>query len=179
MSGESPTSSTGMSPSASTRMRRASSRSCRAISAYPSRRSPLGSRPISRFDGREALALPPARVEIRGIEPALVARLERGPVSIDDRIPGRVAVALLVYRGLAKEALVLEAGSQGGGAGGRVERVAFPLVAAIAELIEDTPHHEEHRLGRRGGTLERWRIVDVPDLDHAGRGVDPQIARHT
>src|SRR5207302_4698374 len=54
---------------------------------------------------------------------------------------------------------------------------AFPLVAAIAELVEDPAHHQTHRLGRRRRALQGRRVIDTADLDDPGRGVDAHQAR--
>ena len=72
-------------------------------------------------------------VEVRRVEPALVRRRESAPVPVGDREPRGVAVAALVDQGLAERALVAEPEPGGGRARGRVERVALPLVAAVAE----------------------------------------------
>src|SRR5581483_1919070 len=133
----------------------------------------------SRLNGREALPLASCGIEVRRVEPALVTTLQRGPVSVDDRVPRGVAVSLLVNRGLPEQTLILESQSQRRGTRGRVEGVAFPFITPVAELVEDASHHQEHCLGRRGGVLE-WRgIIDVPDLDYARRRVDPQITGNT
>src|SRR6516162_683667 len=122
---------------------------------------------------RQALPLLARRIEICRVEPALECRLERWPFAVEDREPGGVAVATLVHRRLAEHAFVAEAQALRCGARGRVERIAFPLVAPIAQLVEDPAHQEVHRLGRRRGALQ-WRgVVDTADLDDPSRRVDP------
>ena len=59
-----------------------------------------------------------------------------------------------------------------------VQIVSFPLVTAIAPIVESLAHHQEHRLGGRPALLKRGRVVDMPDLDHTLHGIDPQVARH-
>src|SRR5262245_48547977 len=80
----------------------------------------------------DQLAEPPPlrarRIEVRGSEPGLERALQRGPLPVDDRVPGVVAVASLHHHRLAERALVAEAEPLGGAARGRVEAVALPLV---------------------------------------------------
>jgi len=54
----------------------------------------------------------------------------------------------------------------------RVERIAFPFVAPVAQFLEDPPHHQIHGLGGEGAALQSRREVDMSDLDHAGGGFD-------
>ena len=56
----------------------------------------------------------------------------------------------------------------------RVEGIALPFVAAIAELVEDMAREQILRLGRAGRALHRRRIKDVADLDHAIGRIDAQ-----
>src|SRR5260370_23858086 len=100
---------------------------------------------------RQPLPLVACAIEIGGIEPALEGGFERRPFAVDDREPRRVAAAALVDDRLAEDALEAEAEPRRRGARGRVERVAFPLVAAISQLVEDAAHHQIHRLCRGGG----------------------------
>ena len=79
--------------------------------------------------------------------------------------------------GLAERSLVREAEPYGSRARRRVERVALPLIAPVAEL-ECPSHHQVHRLGRRPRPLEERREVDVADLDRPARRVDAQVRRH-
>src|SRR5690349_2026285 len=80
---------------------------------------------------RDALTSP--LVEVRGIEPLLERAIERRPLGVDRRVPGRIAVATLVDARLPEDALVRQAEALRGGARTRVQRVALPLVSAIAE----------------------------------------------
>src|SRR5215472_18714655 len=125
---------------------------------------------------RQALALAACGVEIAGIEPALEGLFERRPFAVEDREPAGVAVAALVDSGLAEEALVAKAEAQCCGARWRVERVAFPLVTPVAQFVEDTAHHQVHRLGGGWCALQERRKIDAADFDDAGRGIDAHIA---
>ena len=60
----------------------------------------------------------------------------------------------------------------------RILRVALPLEAAVAEVVERVSGEQEDRLGGRRRTLERAQR-DVADLDHAVLRLDPQVARLT
>src|ERR1700722_8687673 len=54
--------------------------------------------------------------------------------------------------------------------------MALPLVAAIAELVEHAPHHQEHGFSAGGPLLQGWRIGNATDLDAAGGEIDVEIA---
>ena len=114
----------------------------------------------------------PVVIEIVRREPALVRRLARRPLAVEHRKPGGVAVAALDDHVLAENPLEREAEALRGAARGRVEGVALPLVAAIAELLEDIAREQILRLGRAGRALHRRRVHDVADLDDAIGGVD-------
>src|SRR3954447_12011729 len=113
---------------------------------------------------RQAVPLLPVGVEIRRVEPALECRALRRPFAVDDREPGGVAVAAAGHRRLPEQSLIPEAETQGGGARGRVQRIAFPFVATIPELIENAPHHQIHRLGSGRPALQARAIGDAADL---------------
>src|SRR5215472_3661765 len=133
-------------------------------------------RTSTRVEARQALPLAACGVEIAGIEPALEGLFEGWPFAVEDREPAGVAVAALVDRGLPEQSLVAEAEAQCRGTRRRVKRVAFPLVAPIAQFVEDAAHHQIHRFGGGGGALQERRIVDAADLDDAGGGVNAHIA---
>src|SRR5215472_19100175 len=133
-------------------------------------------RTSTRVEARQALVLAACGVEIAGIEPALEGLFERRPFAVEDREPAGVAVAALVDSGLAEEALVAKAEAQCCGARWRVERVAFPLVTPVAQFVEDTAHHQVHRLGGGWCALQERRKIDAADFDDAGRGIDAHIA---
>ena len=59
-----------------------------------------------------------------------------------------------------------------------VQTIAFPFIPAIASVIERLPHHQEHHLGGRQASLKRRHIIGMPDLDHAGLRIDPEVACH-
>ena len=107
----------------------------------------------------------------------LECRLQRRPFAVEDREPTGVAVAPFVHGRLPEHSFVAEAQALGRSARGRVERIAFPLIAAIAELVEDPAHQQVHRLGRRRGALQRRRVIDAADLDDPWCGVDAHQAR--
>ncbi len=50
--------------------------------------------------------------------------------------------------------------------------VALPLIAAVAQLIENVIHEQELRFGRGGPARDQWSPVNVADLDHAIDRVD-------
>ena len=71
--------------------------------------------------------------------------------------------------------LLSQAQPFGGGPRPIVERIAFPFVTAIAQFVENAPHEEIHGFRCSPRSFQNGRIMDVPDLDHAVRGVDPQV----
>src|SRR5436853_7893914 len=101
----------------------------------------------ARVQPRQAYPLPACRVEIFRHKPALEGRLARRPFGIEHRVPGRVAVAALDDHVLAEEALEGEAETQRSAPPGGVERVALPLVAAVAERLERVAGEQILRLG--------------------------------
>lgn len=82
------------------------------------------------------------RVEIAWLKPFFECVAHGRPALIGDGVPGGVAVAPLVDDGLQERAFVGEAEAFCGFAGGFVEVVAFPLVPAISEFVEDVSHEE-------------------------------------
>src|SRR5690606_18659300 len=116
--------------------------------------------------------LPPLGIEIIGRQPLLHAAAHGRPFAVDDREPGGVAVAALVDDSLAENAFELEAEPRRGRARRRVEAVALPFVAPVAQVVEGAPHQQVLRLGGRGGALELFRIHHMADFDHAVGGVD-------
>src|ERR1700730_2936414 len=71
-------------------------------------------------------------VEVRRIEPARERPIERGPFAVDHGVPRGVTVTALVHTRLAEDALVGESEALRRRARRRVQRVALPLVAAVA-----------------------------------------------
>src|SRR4051794_4455010 len=99
---------------------------------------------MARASAPERAPLAARGVEVFGREPALEGGLARKPFLVGDREPGGVSVAALVDGRLTEEAFVLEAEPLGRGSRRRVQGIALPLVAAIAELVEDAAHEEIH-----------------------------------
>src|SRR3569832_377024 len=102
----------------------------------------------------EALDLPALGVEILRIEPAFERRLARRPVAIEDREPGRVPVPPVADHVLAEDALELEAVAQRRAPRRRVERVAFPFVAPIAQFLDGVAREEVLRFGAEWRALQ-------------------------
>ena len=101
-----------------------------------------------------------------------VALAQRGPLVIDDGIPGGVAVAALVHDGLAEDALEAEAEPFGRPARRRVQRIALPLEAPVTERVEDMAHEQRQHFGGHARALQARRHRDVADLDHAHGRID-------
>ncbi len=80
---------------------------------------------------RDALTM--VGTEVRGFEPGLQGGADARPVAIDDGVPGGVAIAAFDDDRLPKRALIGETEAFGGAAGGRVEGVALPFDAALAQ----------------------------------------------
>src|ERR1700678_629913 len=113
-------------------------------------------------------------IEIIPRKPAPVGRLARRPFAVEHREPRLVAVAALDDHVLAKDSLESEAEALRGATRRRVEGVALPLVAAIAERLEDVTREQILRLGRAGRPLHRRRVQDVADLGDPVRRIDAQ-----
>ena len=120
----------------------------------------------------------PSPSKFSGASHCSYARFKRGHSAVDDGEPGRVAVAALVDHRLPEQPLVLEAQPQRRRPRRRIERVALPLVAPVAELVEHARHHQEHGLGGGRRPLQQRRVVDVADLDHAVGPIDAHEGRH-
>ena len=96
------------------------------------------------------------------------------PVLVNDGEPGGIAVAALVVCCLPEYAFESETEALGGSAGRGIEGIAFPFIAAVAE-VEDVLHFEVHRLGRQGRALELRREANVADFNDAIGWIDPQV----
>src|SRR5687767_12851810 len=83
----------------------------------------------------KALLLLAVRIEIAGIEPGLISGFQRLPFVVDHREPRGVAVASFVDSGLPEHAFEAEAEARRRLARRLVQRIAFPFVAAVAELL--------------------------------------------
>src|SRR3954469_2087527 len=90
-------------------------------------------------------SLPAVLVEVRRIEPPLKGVVDGRPFAVDHRVPRGVTVATLVDARLPENAFVREAKALRGAARRRVQRVALPFVAPVAE-VEGALHHQVHRL---------------------------------
>src|ERR1039458_8136426 len=66
---------------------------------------------------------------------------------------------------LAEYSLEGESEALGRAAAAQILRVALPLVAAVAEMVEDVAGHQEHGLRSRCSRLPWWRQQDVTHLD--------------
>src|SRR6185503_17607233 len=116
--------------------------------------------------------LPSVDVEVLRCEPALEGALARRPFAVEHGKPGIVAVATFGDQMLAERAFISKAIAQRGRARGGVERIAFPLVAAVAERLEGVAREQILRLGAERRALQRRRIEHVADFDDAVLGAD-------
>ena len=115
-----------------------SERASAALGTPPLSRSPLGA----------------VGVEILRRKPAFERGLSRRPVGGQHGEPGGVAAARLDDHVVAKDAFEAKAEAQRGAARRGVERIAFPLVAAIAERLEGVAGQQILRLGGERRALE-------------------------
>src|SRR5262245_7383534 len=152
-------------------------------SSRVSRRAPLSTRhPLPAGDQqrrgqhREAHALSPLRVEGRGVEPPLERGLQRRPLTIDGRVPRRIAIAALVDERLTEYALERQSEPLSRGPRRRIQRIALPFVPPVAEG-KGMLHHQEHRFAGGGRALQERREVDVADLDRPCRRRNPKVRR--
>ena len=134
--------------------------------------------PRRRGHGRQSRTLLSLFVEIRWLKPVLERVLQRGPLLVNHREPGRIAITASIDGGLSKNALKGKAQALSSGAGRAVECITFPFITAVAER-ESLLHHEIHRLRRRRSALEQRRVADVSHLNRAIRRIDPQITGDT
>jgi hypothetical protein len=95
----------------------------------------------------------------------------------ESRMENHAESRLLPFTTIAwrKHALEREAEPLGGVPRGRIQRIALPLVAAVAELVEHALHHQVHRLGRDARALHARREQQVPDFDRAVRRIDAEV----
>src|SRR6478735_11059400 len=126
----------------------------------------------SRGPGGQAGALAAHVVEVVVVEPGIERCAHARPLAVRDREPVGVAVAALVDEGIAEPALPDEAEPERCAARRRVEAVALPLVAAVAEVVEDVSHQESLQLGRGAAALELTAEGDRSHLDRAHLRVD-------
>src|SRR6266550_1558077 len=81
---------------------------------------------------RQTGLLPPVFIEVRRIKPALERSLAGGPLAVEDREPGGVAVLSLHDLVLAEQAFVFETKTLCRALGRFVAIVALPLEPAVA-----------------------------------------------
>ena len=87
-------------------------------------------------------------------EPGLEAAPYLRPFIVGDGEPCGVAAALLVDDGVEKDAFKAEAEAERRTSRRRVERIAFPLVAAIAKVVKGMAHEQILDLRRGAGVLQ-------------------------
>src|SRR5262245_55287060 len=102
----------------------------------------------------EGHALLSVGVEILRRQPTLERRLACRPFAVEHRIIGGVAGAALDDHVLAEHALEHETVACRRAARRRVEGVAFPFVAAVAERLERVAGDEVLRLGAERRALQ-------------------------
>ena len=95
------------------------------------------------------------RVEILRRQPALEGGLARRPFAVEHRVIGGVAVPALGDQLLAQDALEDEAIAQSRAPRRRVQRIAFPFVAPVAQRLERVAREQILRLGAERRTLQR------------------------
>jgi len=97
-----------------------------------------------------------------------------GPFLVEDGEPGRVAVAALHDPVVVEDALVDVPEAHRRPPRGHVRRVALPLHAAVAEVVEGVAQHQVDGLGGHRGALHRGAEPEVADLDAgvAGESAD-------
>src|SRR5262249_17664573 len=115
---------------------------------------------------------PPGGIEILGCEPAFEGKPAPRPFAVEHGEPGRIATAALDHHMLTEDPLESEAKAARGAHRVSVERVAFPLVAAIAELVEDIAGKQVLGFRRYSGSLQGGRIDDPTHLDNSHRRPD-------
>ena len=79
---------------------------------------------------------------------------------------------------LAEQPLEGEAETDRRPARGRVQGVAFPFEAPVAQGLEGMARHQEDRLGGEARALQGGGQPDMADFDHTIGRHDPEITRH-
>src|SRR5438067_12257507 len=129
-------------------------------------------------ESSQAAALPAGAVEIARIEPGLKRGAQCRPFGVDDREPRRVAVVAAGDHSLPEQAFIREPEPRGGSTARQVQRIAFPLVAAEAELLENAAHRAIPRFRCRRLALQGATEVQRADLDRAVGGLHVRISAH-
>src|SRR6476646_4236635 len=115
----------------------------------------------------QARLLPSISPEIAGGQPALEVELPHRPFAVEHGKVGRITVAALCDFVLPQNALEYEAIPEGGAPRRRVMRIAFPLVAPVAQRFEDIACEQILRLCCKCRPLECRRVDNMADLNHA------------
>src|SRR6516165_5031914 len=115
----------------------------------------------------EADFLPAISIKIFRRQPAFEIALARRPFVVEHRKPRVVAIAALGNHVLAEGALVDEPVTQRRSPRRRIQRVAFPFIAAIAERLENVTRQQILGFGAEPRALRGWRIEHVPDFNNA------------
>src|SRR6266436_4778548 len=100
--------------------------------------------------------------------------LRAGHSEIEHRVPRRVAIAAFDDHVLAEYTLKNKSEAEGGPPRGFVQRIAFPFITPVFQVLEDVPGHEVHGLGRSGGPLKRGRVEDAAHFNAAVDRFDAQ-----
>src|ERR1700683_3276569 len=112
---------------------------------------------------RKADFLPAFAVKIFRRQPAFEVGFAPRPFAVDHGEPGGVAIAALYDHMLTKEALEEESIAPGGTARRRVERVAFPFVATIAERLESIARQQVLGFGGERRPLQCRAVENIAD----------------
>src|SRR5258708_6731427 len=103
---------------------------------------------------RQGRELPALLVEVSRRQPGFKSGADGGPFAVDDREPGGIAVAALHHHVPSEDAFINEPKPLSGAARRLVQRVAFPLEAAISQVVERMSRQQEDRLRRLAGALQ-------------------------
>ncbi len=109
----------------------------------------------------------PLRVKVTVCQPIHQGRAEWRPFGVEDGKPGGIAVACLVHHGLAEDAFELKAQALGSRDGWRVQAVALPFKAAVAQGVKSVLHQQKLGLGGHGCALQQGRKGHKTHLNHA------------
>src|SRR6516164_247736 len=122
----------------------------------------------------EAHALDALCIEILGVQPAFEVALAHRPFAVEHGEPCVVAITALGNHVLAESTLVDKPITQRCPPRCGIQRVAFPLVAAIAESLKHVTRQQILSFGAERRALQGRRIEHVPHFDHTVRRNDPQ-----
>src|SRR6516225_10535636 len=122
----------------------------------------------------EAHALDALCIEILGVQPAFEVALAHRPFAVEHGEPCVVAITALGNHVLAESTLVDKPITQRCPPRCGIQRVAFPLVAAIAESLKHVTRQQILSFGTERRALQGRRIEHVPHFDYTVRRNDPQ-----